>query len=286
MRTYLDCYSCLVQQAVDAGRRACDEPVVQERILREALAALAKADLSLPPPLCARLIGEIIQRHTGVDDPYLEAKQRSNEFALSLLERCRSHLATSTDPLATAIRLAAAGNIIDFGIHGAVSVGLDWVETSIAHALEAPLDPVVLERFRERAANARRILYLADNAGELAFDRLLIEQLPKGAVTVAVKGGPILNDALLEDAQAVGIGEVAAIIDNGAQIPGTWLPDCSPEFREHFAAADVVISKGQGNFETLSDTTREVFFLLKVKCPMVSQHLATPVGTILLANLP
>lgn len=286
MHTYLDCYSCLIQQAVDAGRRASGDPVLHERILREALAALSQADLSLPPPLCARRIGEIIQRHTGVDDPYLADKQRSNEFALSLVDRCRGHLASSPDPLATAIRLAAAGNIIDFGIHGAVTVGLDWVEASMAHALEAPLDPAVLDRFRLCAASARRILYLADNAGELAFDRLLIEQLPKGTVTVAVKGGPILNDALLEDARVVGIDEVATVIDNGARIPGTWLPDCSPEFREHFAAADLVIAKGQGNFETLSETSREIFFLLKVKCAMVSRHLATPVGTILFTSLP
>ncbi|MDX9980660.1 MAG: ARMT1-like domain-containing protein, partial [Lentisphaeria bacterium] len=146
MRTYLDCYSCLVQQAVDAGRRAGADPVVQERILREALTALSQADLSLPPPLCARRIGEIIQRHTGVEDPYLADKRRSNEFALSLLDRCRAHLVSSPDPLATAIRQAAAGNIIEYARHGAVTEGLEWVESSIAHALEAPLAPAVLDR--------------------------------------------------------------------------------------------------------------------------------------------
>lgn len=284
MRTYLDCYSCLTQQAVATARRACDDPILHERILREALTVLSVADLSLPPPLCARRIGEIVHRHTGVEDPYLADKRRSNELALALLERCRSHVHAAADPFATAVRLAAAGNIIDFGIHGTAEVGLDWIEESIAHALDAPLEPAVLDSLREGAGKARRILYLADNAGELAFDRLLIEQLPKGTVTVAVKGGPILNDALREDAHAVGIEEVAGVIVNGARIPGTWLPDCSPEFRELFAVADLVIAKGQGNYETLSDVPRAIFFLLKVKCAMVARHLDVPVGTVMLAK--
>lgn len=282
MRTYLDCYSCLVRQAVEASRRASDDPALHERVLREALAALAAADLSLPPPLHARSTGEIVQRHTGVTDPYLDDKRRSNALALELAARYRPMLATAGDPFALAIRLAAAGNIIDFGVHG--ELDLAHVEATVESALEAPLDEDVVARLREQTSQARRILYLADNAGELAFDRLLIEQLPVGAVTVAVKGGPALNDALREDALAVGIDQVATVIDNGTRIPGTWLAETSAEFRARFDSADVVISKGQGNFETLNDAPREVFFLLKVKCAMVSRHVAEPIGTLLLTT--
>jgi len=282
MRTYLDCYSCLVRQAVEAGRRATDDPVLQERILREVLGTLAQADLSLPPPIHARLTGQIVERHTGVRDAYLADKRRSNELALELVARYRPLLAAATDPFALAIRLAAAGNIIDFGVHGELDPAV--LTATVEHALTAPLDQGTLDRLREQAASARRILYLADNAGELAFDRLFIEQLPPHSVTVVVKGGPALNDALREDAVAVGIEEVATVIDNGARIPGTWLPETSPAFRELFAAADLVIAKGQGNFETLNEAPREIFFLLKVKCEMVRRHVGEPIGTLLLTT--
>ena len=280
MRTYLDCYSCLVRQSVEAGRRACDDPGVQERIVRDVLAALAEADLALPPPVHARLTNRIVRHHTGLEDPYLEDKRRSNELALALVARCRPLLAAAADPFAMAARLAAAGNIIDFGVHGELDVAR--VEETIEHALAAPLDGATLASLREKADHARRILYLADNAGELAFDRLLVEQLPPGRVTVVVKGGPILNDALREDAAAVGIDEVAEVIDNGNTVAGTWLPEASPAFRQAFADADVVISKGQGNYETLSEAEREVFFLLKVKCPMIAEHIGEPIGAIVL----
>jgi uncharacterized protein with ATP-grasp and redox domains len=280
MRTYLDCYSCLVRQAVDASRRASDDPVVQERIVRQVLGTLATADLSLPPPVHARVTNRIVKQHTGVTDPYLEDKRLSNELALRLVPACRERIAEADDPLATAVRLAAAGNIIDFGVHG--DVDPVHVEATIEHALDAPLDPHTLARFRQETAAATRILYLADNAGELAFDRLLIEQFAPGTVTVAVKSAPVLNDALRADAEAVGIHEVAEVMENGAGIPGTWLEETSAEFRALFLAADVVISKGQGNYETLSGAPREVFYILKVKCPMVSRHLGEPIGTIIL----
>ena len=282
MRTYLDCYSCLVRQSVEAGRRASNDPATQERIVRDVLGALSQADLSLPPPVHARTTHQVVHRHTGVHDPYLADKRRSNELALALVARYRPQLAACPDRFAMAVRLAAAGNIIDFGAHG--ELDLACLEETIEHALASPLPELTLARLRERTAKADRILYLADNAGELAFDRLLIEQLPPGKVTVAVKGAPILNDALREDAEAVGIGEVATVIDNGTGIAGTWLAETPAAFLDLFLAADVVISKGQGNYETLSEAPRDVFFLLKVKCPMVSRRLNEPIGTIVLTQ--
>jgi uncharacterized protein with ATP-grasp and redox domains len=265
---------------VDASRRASEDPVVQEQIVHEVLGTLAEAELSLPPPVHARLTNRIVREHTGVTDPYLADKQRSNELALRLVGECRGKLAAAGDPLAMAVRLAAAGNIIDFGVHGEVDPA--QVEATIEHALDAPLDPDTLARLREQTAKASKILYLADNAGELAFDRLLIEQFPQGTVTVAVKSAPVLNDALRADAAAVGIPDVARVIENGGDIPGTWLPETSAEFQELLTSADVVISKGQGNFETLTEPPREIFFLLKVKCLMVSRHLEEPIGTVVL----
>ncbi len=129
-------------------------------------------------------------------------------------------------------------------------------------------------------------MYLADNAGEIAFDRLLIEQLPANRVALVVRGGPIINDATLVDARAVGLHEIVEVIDNGSDAPGTILEDCSAAFRERFEQADLVIAKGQGNFETLSDVRRPIRFLLKAKCPVIARHAGVPMGTHLLLNQP
>ena len=126
---------------------------------------------------------------------------------------------------------------------------------------------------------ASRILYLADNTGEIVFDRLLLEQMPRDRITFAVKGGPVLNDATREDAEFTGITDLVRVIDNGTDIPGTVLSACSAEFREEFARADLVISKGQGNYETLDEEDKHIFFLLKVKCRVVSDDLHCDVGS-------
>ncbi|HSL95369.1 MAG TPA: ARMT1-like domain-containing protein, partial [Thermoleophilia bacterium] len=110
------------------------------------------------------------------------------------------------------------------------------------------------------------------------IDGLLIEQLPRDRVVVAVRGAPVLNDATLADARAAGLDALAAVIGNGSDAPGTVLSDCSPEFRRVFAEADVIVSKGQGNYESLSDFEAPVFFLLKVKCPLAARHAGLPLG--------
>jgi len=134
-------------------------------------------------------------------------------------------------------------------------------------------------RFGQAIAEARSILYLADNAGDIAFDRLLIEQISPERVTLVVRGAPVINDATLVDAQAVGLNHIVEVIENGSDAPGTLLDDCSQEFRRRFAEAELIIAKGQGNFESLSNQPGNLFFLFKVKCPMVANHVQQPMGT-------
>jgi uncharacterized protein with ATP-grasp and redox domains len=139
-----------------------------------------------------------------------------------------------------------------------------------------------IAEFAQAVEEAEDILYLTDNAGEVVFDRLLLEQLPRKKVTVAVRGKPVINDATMEDAEYVGLAEVARIIDNGSDAPGTILSDCSDTFRRRFERADLIISKGQGNYETLADCPRPIYFLLQVKCPIIARDLNCQVGTAIL----
>lgn len=164
---------------------------------------------------------------------------------------------------------------MDMGVNGSLTEA--DVRHTMKQALTAPFFGE-MDKFRQAIDEAQSILYLADNAGEIAFDRLLVEQLLSKRVTVAVRGAPVINDVTLIDAQAVGLDKIVEVIDNGSDAPGTILSDCNPEFRRRFAEADLIIAKGQGNFETLSGETGNLFFLFKIKCAVIAEHVKQPLG--------
>jgi hypothetical protein len=279
MKTYVDCMPCFMNQAIRGPRRFTDDPAVIEAVSREVAAELARYDFSHPPPVLGGAVNRIISRHLGVDDPYRDEKRRFNGLALGLLPGLRERIERSADPFETAVRLAAAGNAIDFGSPGGRTDGrlAELFEAALTADITGGGAPAIA-RLGGAAARAGSILYLADNAGEIALDRLLIERLPPGSVTVAVRSGPVINDVLRADADQVGLPEVATVIESGVAMPGTPLELCSDQLREHFRAVDLVISKGQGNFETLSEAPRAVWFLLMIKCEVVARHAGCAVG--------
>lgn len=273
MRTYLDCVPCFVRQAIDSARRVTDSAAVHEQLLRETLAVAAEMPFDQPPPIMGQLIHRRIRELTGLRDPYREAKRKANEFALRLYPGLKRKVEQAEDPFALAATLAIAGNIVDLGVKSHLPD--EEVHAAIAEALETAPDSAAIEDLREAVKQARSILYLADNAGEIVFDRLLIEQMPLEKIAIAVKGLPIINDATWDDAQAAGLTELVEVTDNGSDIPGTVLESCSEAFRNRFEAADLVIAKGQGNYETLNDCRkRGLFFLLKVKCAVIARDIA------------
>jgi hypothetical protein len=276
MRTALDCIPCFARQALEAARFVADDPAVHERIVRDVLRMAAEMDLAQCPPVVGQRIHRRLREITGVDDPYRAVKDRFNRLALDMLPELSAKIEQSADPLYRALRLAIAGNVIDLGVNGSVTE--QDARQAVAGALGEPFHGDV-DAFRQAVEDARSILYLADNAGEIVFDRLLIERLPTGRVTVVVRGRPILNDATRVDAETAGLCDRVEVIDNGSDAPGTILEDCSRDFQRRFAQADLVIAKGQGNFETLSDEPRDIYFLFTVKCPVIADHVGLPVGT-------
>ena len=283
MKTFFDCIPCFVRQALDSVRLVTDDEVVHERLLREVLRAASEMDLRQSPPAMGQHIHQLIRRLTRQRDPYGEIKQRHNRLALELYPKLRALVRGSGSPLETALRLAIAGNVIDLGVNARLDESS--VSEAIEGALSAPLNGDV-GAFAEAVSSARRILYLADNAGEIAFDRLLIEQMPVEKVTLAVRGAPVINDATMVDAQVAGIPGLVEVIDNGSDAPGTILEDCSPEFRRRFDRADLIVAKGQGNYETLGDVPKDIFFVLKAKCPVIARHLGCHVGSLVLQRSP
>jgi len=262
---------------------ATDDDVVHEAVIRDVLREMSAIDLGQTAPAMARRIHHLVREHSADPDPYLRVKEQTNRFASSLLPEVRERVRRARDPLEMAVRMAIAGNIIDFGL--GAPVDLTTLRGTIDRVATAPLlgDG---DAFARDLAAARSILFLADNAGEIVLDRVLIEELGPARVTVAVKGGPILNDALHADAEAAGLHELVEVIDNGADAPGTILDLCSEPFRQRFAAADLVIAKGQGNYETLSGVSRPVWFVLMAKCAVIARHLGCDPGTLVLQRRP
>ncbi|WP_407341940.1 damage-control phosphatase ARMT1 family protein [Pengzhenrongella phosphoraccumulans] len=282
MRTYLDCYPCLLRQALMAARMAGADHDVQQSVMTKTLTLLQAPPSNARPPEIVHLVHRIVRQVSGDSDPYRKIKAESTGQALALYPRLKALVAQSADPLDTAVRVSLAGNIIDLGVRDDVPDLWATVERVMA----SPLAIDHLAELRTELATADHVLYLADNAGETVFDRVLIEQLDP-PVVYAVKGGPVLNDATREDALAAGLEACSTIVDNGSAAPGTILDLCSAEFRDAFASAPLIIAKGQAHYETLSEAGPRVFCLLQVKCPVIADDVEAPVGaTVVKRNRP
>ena len=282
MKTYFDCIPCFIRQVLDSVRLTTDNQDIHIQVLRRALRLAADMDLTQSPPAMAQQIHRFIRELTANPDPYIEIKNRFNKIALEMYPDLIDLVDKSHNPLETAVRLAMAGNIIDFGVNSELEE--QHLKDAITESLNMDLDTNALEDFQTATDQAETILYLVDNAGEIVFDRILIEKLPTEKITCVVRGGPVLNDATIEDAQIAGITDIAETIDNGSDAPGTILDTCSENFRRRFSRADLIIAKGQGNYETLSDIDKNIFFILKAKCPVIAKHLDCRVGAMVLSK--
>ncbi len=276
MQTSFDCLPCFIRQAVDAARAFSADEALREKIVREVLGWASEMDFSRPPALIGGRIHRRLRELTGRTDPYREEKDLQNQMALRLLPRLEEEVAASADPVWTAARLAIAGNLIDLGVSGKFSE--EDLLRDLYDALDGPFAGP-REAFLKEVEGAERILYLADNAGEIVFDGLLIDRLSPERVTLAVRGTPVLNDATLTDAEAAGLAGRVETVENGSDLPGTLLEECSEEFRRRFARADLILAKGQGNFETLFGRDANVVFLFKAKCSVVARRAGVPLGT-------
>jgi uncharacterized protein with ATP-grasp and redox domains len=276
MKTYLDCFPCMLRQALEAARMA-DADVGQQRVvLNRVMELLAAVSAHSTPAETGYHVHRIVREMTGVRDPYRLVKEEATRSALQLVPRLRGIMAQADDPLEQAVRIAIAGNIIDF------APGVQFtLEATLERVLHQPFAINDLEALRQALSQVQSVLYLADNAGETVFDRVLIETLGQ-PVIYAVKGGPTLNDATWEDAIAAGLEEVAEIVRTGSDAPGTVLKFCSPTFRQLYGKAEVIIAKGQANHEALSERDRRLFFLLQVKCPVLGREVGVEPGSIVL----
>lgn len=278
MKVHLDCYPCFIRQVIIALRLGTRDEALQEDILRAVLKDIPFLDVTKTPAHTTTFIHRKIRQMLNAD-PFKDIKSEYNGIALKLYPLLKKFINESKDPLLTAARLAIAGNVIDFGIFTSVDI-----DGTIRRALNNPITVDDYPLFKSALSRTDPILYLLDNAGEVVFDRLLIETLISAGrkVTAVVKGSPVINDCTIQDAEEAGITDICEVIDNGSDAVGTIIELTSPSFRERLKKADLIISKGQGNFETLLFEDKRIFHLFQSKCDVVSKVLGVPKDSMLL----
>ena len=276
MNTFIDCIPCFFRQALDACKFAGADEEVQKEVVRKLAGILSEFKFDKKPPEMGRVIYNLVKEITGNPDPYKDKKVEFNKKALDLYPKLKEKVNASDDKLLTALRIAIAGNVIDFGAGRGFNL-----EEEMEEIMEKDFAIFDYEDFKAGINNAKKILYIADNAGEIVFDKVLIEEIKKD-VTFAVREHPVINAATMEDALSCGLDKAAELISSGVDAPGALLYLCSDEFISHFKEADLVISKGQGNYEALVGEDKNIFFLFKIKCPPIGGHIGAKLDDIVL----
>ena len=279
MKTYLDCIPCFMEQALRAGRIATSDEKIIKELLDRIGSMIKDFPLENTPPETGIIIYNMVREITGVSDPYAEIKKKNIQESLELYPEMKEIVHRSEDKLLTAIKLSVAGNVIDLGVGKKYNL-----ISEVKNILKQNFAISHFSQFTTCLDKARSILYLGDNAGESVFDKLLIEELQR-PVTYVVREVPIINDVTTKDAIDSGLEEVAEIISSGSSAPATILALCNKAFIEKFNASDMVISKGQGNYEGLSGVDRTVFFLLKAKCHVIANDIGVKEDDIVLKGI-
>ncbi|MFA5088765.1 MAG: ARMT1-like domain-containing protein, partial [Candidatus Omnitrophota bacterium] len=279
MRTYLDCIPCFFKQALEQGRLFTGNELVHKEILDEVATLIPKFSMGLTPPEMAREMHRLFGKRFAGKDLYKKIKEQSNRQALMIYPKLKEQVARSADRLLTAVELAIAGNIIDYAAKNTFHIE-DEIQKILSGDFSSGRNTVFhYPEFKAALDAADCILYLADNAGEIVFDRVLLEEFSEEKeIIFAVRDKPAINDALREDAVFCEIDKVARVISSGVDAPGTILKYCSDEFLKIFDRADLIISKGQGNYEALSEVNAKIYFLFKVKCPVIARHSKAALG--------
>ena len=268
MEVLLDCIPCMLRQALEASRLATDDIQKQDSIMDKTMKILLNYKSYRNSPDLAREIHQIIKSETGFYDPYSKIKEHDLKAAKNIYSYLKEFLQSKENSLYWALKIAATGNNIDAAIYGSMNL-----EKCIENELNKEFSICDIEILQSKLITATNMLIIGDNTGETLFDKVMIEKFSGLTVSYAVRSEPIINDVTKEDAYASGLGEVSNIVSTGCNAPGAILEDCNDEFIDIYNKSDIIISKGQGNFEALSEERGNIFFLFKAKCPMISRKL-------------
>lgn len=278
---------CFINQAINTSNILRIPQSKRLIIIKKVCSVMSRQDLSRPPVYVAKEIYRIISDVAGVKDPFLKIKKQSTKLSLALYPKIKKIVDKDRNSLKKAVEMAGAGNVIDFGAKSAghIDKQVDSFMRGKMSSFQKDIGYQSFNKFGKKVVTAKSLLYIADNVGETIFDRILIEEIIKInksiKITYVVRSQPILNDALIADAKSAGLDSLVKIISAGKGYPGLIMEKTNKEFKDKFKKYDIVIAKGQGNFEALSEYYKKIFFLFLVKCPIVAKHSDSKVGTII-----
>ena len=281
----LECLHCALNQVIHTTEVAGAPEPLRRELMQRALKLLAEGDVNRNNCIQIEQVYRMVAEGLGDADPYRETRLFFDREMYRLLPALREQLAQSDDPLRAAVRAAIAGNLIDLAALGG-EVTLERAMQKVEDVEREGLYFDDCDGLDAALKSARTVLVLGDNCGEIAMDRLLIETIrrlyPQIEVKYSVRGSAVVNDVTYEDAAAVGMDEVAEVIDNGDCLLTTLLCRASEDFRREFYAADVIIAKGMGNYEGLYNCDRgNIWFLMIAKCSVIARMSGAPKGSIL-----
>ncbi|MEJ2504993.1 MAG: ARMT1-like domain-containing protein [Ignavibacteriaceae bacterium] len=277
-----DCIPCILKQALYAARIAkINDEKIQIEILKYVIKELNNIDNIETAPELSNKIQDIVKVFSGINDPYAEEKERNLKRASKFVPYLKTYINNSYDKLEQVVRVAILGNIIDLGANPDFKLE---DEINRINSNNIVLDDYPL--FKEKVEKAKYILYIGDNAEEAIFDKLLIEQLQCKNIIFVVRDSYILNDVTIDFAKKIGLNKIAKVISSGSKVAGTNLKETNKTFNKYFFNAPVIIAKGQGNFETLMNCDREIFYMFKVKCEVIAKRTGYKVGTSVLLKNP
>jgi uncharacterized protein with ATP-grasp and redox domains len=269
-----ECIPCVVGQAYRTAKLlAPANAQLQLKVIKEVCKTVDSIDLNSAAPMFSSTMQSIVEKTLGTKNPYKKAKEENLRKARRFIKYLEIMVNSSNDRLETALRVAIMGNTIDLAANPKFSI-----EQEVNRITANKIDSEAVRSLREDLKGASIVLYIGDNYEEALFDKILLEQIDAKRLVFAVRSYPILNDITLEDAKNLGIDKVCEVIESGSKIAGTDLNQCTPEFLDLFNKADVVIAKGQGNYETLMEVERPIYFLFKVKCEAIARRSGLPVG--------
>lgn len=267
------CMSCLVQAQARRIQKFQDEEK-KACYMREVLHMIAESDPKWSAPALLEPISKLYEKYWGMQNDLEEEKKTFNELLLSMEDDLEQKIRSRKDPLEAALCLARLGNYIDFSALGEVSA--EKLLELLAQAEQETLDTAEYRHFCKDLKDGKHLVYLTDNCGEIVLDKILIkllrEQYPQLMIEVVVRGVAVTNDATVEDARYVGLTDVAPVFGNGSGIAGTELTHISKEAKEKLEKADLILSKGQGNFETLHTCGLNIYYLFLCKCDWFMQR--------------
>jgi len=281
MKITLECIPCIINSLIRLLKIGNHTDGVKEQAMRRLLKFITDADYQKSPPILGREMHQMIRDQLNDSDPYFEIKKKYNRMMLDMYSEIKSMVKSAKDPFDMAIRLAVAGNVIDFGPQDQLDV-MDTIHR-VVHSKIAIDDSKLL---KNDLMDANALLYIGDNCGEIVLDKLFLETIDLPNMYYAVRGGPVLNDVTIEDAKMVGIDEIAKIITTGDNAPGAVLEATSEEFNQIFDNSDLIIAKGQGNLEGLMGVYQNIYYLLVVKCDLIGNFIGAPKGEFVVKKSP